>query len=72
MSVRKTFPGLVGSLVAQWTLNKLLVRVHIVPETDQLDLPPVAHHWVIKGFGMSSRVCVTGASKALVCPAVSV
>ena len=22
--------------------------------------PPVVHDWVIKGLGMSSRVCVTG------------
>ena len=33
---------------------------------------PCLCDWVIKGLGMSRRVCVTGSSKALVCPAVSV
>ena len=34
-------------------------------------MQPCLCDWVIKGLGMSSRVCVTGSSKALVCPAVS-
>ena len=33
----------------------------LVPE--HLDFPPVVHDWVIKGLGMSSRVCVTGQIK---------
>ena len=30
----------------------------LVPE--HFDFPPVAQDWVIKGLGMSSRICVTG------------
>ena len=36
------------------------VWVWIGPETGPLDFSPVAQDWVIKGLGMSSRVCATG------------
>ena len=42
-----------------------LVPVHF-------DFPLVVYGRVIKCFGMSGHVCVTGQSKTLVCPAVSV
>ena len=63
---RKTWGGgLVG-----WWLAYLIVDQQVIsqspPRTGKLTtltFPPVVHDWVIKGLGMSSRVCVTGHRK---------
>ena len=45
--------------VRLWT-DRSVARICLVLEHFDSLPPPVVHDWVIKGLGMSIRVCVTG------------
>ena len=46
--------------VARSTVNRCVVGSSPTRGTEHLGFPPVPLDWVVKGLGMSSRVCVTG------------
>ena len=47
-------------LVARSTVSRCVVGSSPTRRTENFGFPPELRDWVIKGFGMSSRVCVTG------------
>ena len=57
-----------GAGLVQWVAGSTVNRCVIVGsspprETEHFGFPPVLRDWVIKGPGMSSRVCAAGHTK---------